>query len=240
MYFLLDANVVASYYLPRSTPSKNVRERITNILDSVRSGASSDFLYIPNFCIAEVFSVFAKHAYGKWNSHVKKAGGAIDKRVYRSLRAQFTADIHNANFFYHYELSRYHILGIDLIAPVDHYFQITRGKKRHTPAGTFDHLIISMGIHLSHIHGQDKVCLLTADDRLSNLIGKCKTGLTQKTITRLNLNIATEIGGKPFCSSMFPLCLNLKTASNSDMRNVLGEWPKPVGALSEVYRWHHE
>ena len=118
-YLLLDANVAAAYYLPRSHASKRVRERIEIILNSVRSGASEFFLYIPNFCIAEVFGVFAKQAFGRWNPHLKKLG-TIDKRVYKSLIKQFAADIHNARFFYHYELSRYHILGVDLIAPVDH------------------------------------------------------------------------------------------------------------------------
>jgi hypothetical protein len=67
VYLLLDANVTAGYYLPRSLDSRRARGRIRVIFDSTRSHASPPVLYIPNFCIAEVFSVFAKHAFGKWN-----------------------------------------------------------------------------------------------------------------------------------------------------------------------------
>src|SRR4051794_28271159 len=89
MYLLLDANVTAGYYLPRSLPSKLARDRISNIFDSVRSGAEDHFFYIPNFCVAEVFSVFMKHAFGSWNNHLR-ASGTIDKRVYNSLVTQFS------------------------------------------------------------------------------------------------------------------------------------------------------
>jgi hypothetical protein len=36
--------------------------------------------------------------------------------------------------------------------------------------GTFDHLIISMGIHLAHIHGRENVAILSADDRLTDIL----------------------------------------------------------------------
>ncbi len=79
---------------------------------------------------------------------------------------QFHEDIHNGRFIYQYELSRYHILGINLVAPIDHHFQITRGKdQRHEPMGTFNHPIISMGIQLAHIHGSASVAILSSDDR---------------------------------------------------------------------------
>src|SRR5437870_8496156 len=166
MYGLLDANVTAAYYLARSMKSEKVVERIGNIVDSVRTRASDHFLYIPNICIAETFSVLMKYAFGKWNRHVKRAGrGILDKRMYEKLIQQFQDDIHNAKVLYQYELSRYHILAQDLVAPIDHYYQHTRGPKRHVPMGTFDHLYIAMGIHLAHVHGAQKVVLLMPDDR---------------------------------------------------------------------------
>jgi hypothetical protein len=236
MYVLLDANVTAGYYLPRSLRGKRAAGRIENVFDSVRSGASNHFFYIPNFCVAEVFSVFMKHAYGHWNSHVRKKG-TIDKRVYERLVWQFQADIHNGRFMYHYELSRYHVLGINLVAPIDHYFQFSRGKKNHAPMGTFDHLIISMGIHLAHIHGAENTVILSSDDRLCNILSKCRGGLPAGTIRRLKLNIAEEVTGKPFSPAIFPQCLNLKTATNADMATVFGSWPLPVAKLPAVYRW---
>lgn len=104
-----------------------------------------------------------------------------------SLCNQFEIDIHNARFIYHYELSRYHVLGINLVAPVDHYFRIFRGKRQTTPMGTFDHLIISMGIHLAHIHGYQNVAVISADHRLTKILAKCKSQIPVKTIQKLKL-----------------------------------------------------
>lgn len=237
MYLLLDTNVVAGYYLPRSLDSKRARERIGIILDSIRSGASSHFLYMPNFCIAETFSVFMKHAFGRWNRHVKKAGGKIDARVYESLVDQFVQDIHNGKFIYQYELSRYHILGINLVAPIDHHYQITRGKKNHKPMGTFDHLIVSMGIHLAHIHGSENVVIVTADSRLADTLAKCKSGLKPAVVRKLKLKIAEDVTGREFGPSLFPKHVNLKDASIDELRAVFGEWPLPMAKMPKVYRW---
>jgi hypothetical protein len=236
LYLLLDANVTAGYYLPRCLDSKRAQDRVATIFDSVRSKNSDHFLYIPNFCIAEVFGVFAKHSFGGWNSQVRKKG-TIDTRVYRSLKKQFARDIHNGHFLYQYELSRYHILGIDLIAPVDHYFQVTRGKKRHVPMGTFDQLIISMGIQLAHIHGSDNVVVLTADSRLTNILDKCRAGLNLETIKKLKLDVAREVTGREFSSAIFPKCLNLKTATKADLEATFDLWPLPTGGVTGVYRW---
>ena len=236
MYILLDANVTAGYYLPRSLNSSAVAERIRIIFDSVRSGASKHFFYIPNFCVAEVFNVFMKYAYGHWNPHVRKTGGTIDKRIYGGLIKQFQNDIHNGRFLYHYELSRYHVLGINLVAPIDHYYKFTHNP-RSSPMGTFDHLIISMGIHLAHIHGPENTVIISSDKRLTDILDKCRGGLTQKTIDKLKLNIAEEVTGRPFSPSLFPKCCNLRSARKRDLEQLFGIWPLPInGKIHGVYR----
>ena len=236
MYLLLDSNVTAGYYLPRSLDSRKAQQRIENIFQSIRSGKSDHFLYIPNFCVAEVFSVFMKHAFGNWNPHVTKKGGTIDKRVYEKLVAQFQEDIHNGKFIYHLELNRYHILGINLVAPIDHSYKISKGKKNVTPCGTFDHLIISMGITLSHIHGRNNVCIVSADDRLTDLLSKCSSLNKPAKIKKLKLDIAKEVIGRPFSKELFPKCINLKTAKISELIAVFGRWPLEVGSVPDHYR----
>lgn len=235
-YILLDSNVTAGYYLPRSLWSKNARHRIENIFDSARSGRSQFFFYLPNFCVAEVFSVFMKHSFGAWNSHLKNKG-TIDTRVYKSLVGQFESDIHNGKFIYHYELSRYHVLGINLVAPVDHYYRFNRGKNNVAPMGTFDHLIISMGVHLAHIHGRDNVLVVSADDRLTNILKKCSGPLSSATKKKLKLDLAESLTGRQFSPDTFPRGVNLKTAKKTELEAAFGEWPLPVGELPEVYRW---
>jgi hypothetical protein len=130
--------------------------------------------------------VFAKHAFGACNRQVTRHG-TLDKRVYKSLVRQFSSDIHNGAFLNQYELSRYHILGIDLVAPVDHHYQISRGpRRRHVPAGTFDHLIISMGVQLAHLHGPGNVAIVTADHRIGRIVERCRNGIPARIVRKLN------------------------------------------------------
>src|SRR5579884_3445463 len=137
-----------------------------------------------------------------------------------------------------YELSRYHILGVDLVAPIDHYFQITRKKgRRHVPAGTLDHLIISMGIQLVQIHGQDNVVLVTTDDRLARIVEKCRSGLPTATVKKLKLQRASEITGKQFSQAIFPRCIDLSDATRAELQETFGAWPPPTGPKVKAYRW---
>lgn len=249
MYLLLDANVTAGYYLPRSLKSKHARERIETIFDSVRSREKKYFFYLPNFCVAEVFSVFMKYSFGAWNTHVRKT---IDTRYYNRIVKQFEGDIHNGKFIYHYELSRYHVLGINLVAPIDHYFQMSRARKSKskkksrknkkikpevTPMGTFDHLIISMGIHLAHIHGPKNVAILSTDDRLTNILSKCKSSIPSNTLKTLKLDKAEELTGRVFRQNTFPKHLNLKSCTKIELKDVFGEWPLPIGKVPKVGRY---
>jgi hypothetical protein len=223
MYCLFDASAIAAYYLPQSHKSKKVHEHATTIIESVRSGATRHFFYIPNFCIAEVFGVFAKYAFGRWNVQ-----GTIDRRIYESLRKQFQADIHNAALFYHYELARYHVLAIGMVAPIDHYFQVTRSgksKPKPKPAGTFDQLIVAMGIHLTKIHGPGNVVIITADHRLSKVVERCRKSVSDSARKRLHLDAVQDFVGIPFKPESFPLVLNLPTAKNRDFVKVFGKWP---------------
>lgn len=236
MYFLIDANITAAYYLPRSAKSKKVRNRIQVIFDSLRTKSFPHFFYIPNFCIAEVFGVFAKHCFGRWNPHIRHIG-TIDSRCYKKLIEQFEKDIHNGKFLYHYELSRYHILAVDLVAPIDHYFKISKARgKPVVPMGTFDHLIIAMGIHLAHIHGKDNVCILSADDRLTNILKKCKTKISKDTLKKLRLNIAEEITGRHFGPDIFPKYLNLHSATKQELIDIFKQWPLEKIKHEKIYR----
>jgi hypothetical protein len=238
-YLLLDANVTAGYYLPRSLRSVRARSRIESIINAARSGHGDLFLYIPNFCIAEVFGTFMKYAFGKWNRHVTRAGGRIDRRVYERLVAQFQHDIHNGRVINQYELSRYHVLGINLVAPIDHHFQIRRAGGNHRPMSTLDHLLVSMGIQLAKVHGQDRVIVVSADRRLCDVIKKCRAGLRSRVIDRLKLRIAREVTGRDYSPELYPEVVDLATATKTDLADALPGWPFPETRVRHVYRWLH-
>lgn len=223
MHFLIDANLAAGYYLPGSLSSKKERVRIKSILNYIKKGGDH-FVYIPNFCVAETFNVFAKYSFGKWNRHVKIKGKAIGIRRYQKLVEVFERDVHNGKFFYHYELNRYHILDTEFVSPIDHHYQGVRSKKKNkVPMSTFDHLIIAMGIELAHIHGRDKVCILSSDDRLNYILDKCKKNPSKSVIKRLKLpKVAERVRGLEFSANLFPEHLNLKRCSEADLKRILG------------------
>lgn len=182
------------------------------------------FFYVPNICIAETFGVFAKYRFGKWNEQAK--GKTISDKEYKKAKERFHRDIHNGRVFYQYELSRYHILGVDLTMPIDHYYQIERHrgkKKRIIPQGTFDHLILSMGIQLNKIHGKDNFFILTADDRLARVATKCKKSIPESSKKKLSLSDdkVNNIIGQDFSSDIFPPCFNIKTVSNKTFEKLL-------------------
>jgi hypothetical protein len=236
MYCLLDANLVLGYDLPRALDFTKARERICVLVDSVRSGQSTHFLYVPNFAIAEVFSNFAKYSFGRYNRQLKKNCGTIDTRIYQKLCDQFHHDIHNGRLFYQVELNRYHVLGVDLVAPIDHYFKNQRKQKFSNPAGTFDQLIVAMSVHLGHIHGIDKVVLLTADTRLAQVVEKCRRKISPNTIERLKLTRAQDVAGKAFSPNIFPEAIHLSKCGKYDLARLFGRWPLPVGKISDAYR----
>jgi hypothetical protein len=237
LYLLLEANIVLGYYLPQSLDFVKARERIQTIIDSVRTKQSSHFLDAPNFCIAEIFSNLAKYSFGRYNRHVVKNSGTIDTRIYQSLCEQFQKDIHNARLLYQLELNRDHVLAVDLVASIDHYFKIRRTQKYATPSGTFEQLIVAMSIHLAHVHGQSNIEILTADSRLTALVTKCRTPIPARTVQNLKLARAQNVAGKAYGPDIFPEAIHLGKCSEVTLERALGAWPLPIGRVRDVYRY---
>ncbi|MEO0811766.1 MAG: hypothetical protein AAFY60_02805, partial [Myxococcota bacterium] len=190
--------------------------------------------------ISEVVSVFLKHRLGRWNRHVSKP---ITARTYKKLIEQFSRDIHNGRLLYQCELSRYHVLGINLVAPVDHYYRFNRARKKKNrkpkPMGTFDQLIISMGIQLTKIHGTGNVAIVSSDNRLINILNKCRGSQVRSKSARqqMNMEFAEELTGVAFEADAFPVPVNLEKLSDNDLVQLFGVWPLPRGATEEpVYR----
>jgi hypothetical protein len=125
----------------------------------VEKAAGNAFLYMPQFCIAEVLNTFARFLFRD-----KKIGAEL----YNKWRNHFIDQIHNRKVIYAYDLHRYHILNADAIYRAE---QKTRISKKEKYMSTFDILIIAMAIELKKIHANDQVILLTRDGRLRR-IGK--------------------------------------------------------------------
>ena len=106
-----------------------------------------------------------------------------------------------------------------------------------TNTGTYDHMIISMGIQLVKLHGQGSVAIVSGDDRLINILNKCRSDIPAATQRKLRLDKCEEITGVPFKPESFPLGLNLKESTKAELESFFGKWPLTVGKVPAHYRY---
>ena len=178
-YILWDASAVIAYYVPELAATAKAAERVENLVQSLRHHRFNGFFYIPNVVVAETFVTFDRYHYSTWDRKVNKKFGAPGRSLhavrYRSARSRFRRDIHNGALFYQCDLNRYHILGLDLISPVDKHRKFYR-KPSVSSMGTFDLLIGAMALHFTKIHGPDNFALLTTDRRMQAIFDQtCRT-----------------------------------------------------------------
>ena len=236
VFLLLDANVVSAYYIEESSSNKKLRARITTLMEAVRNGgAPYIFLYTPEFCVAEVFGVFDKYRFGPWNRDVKtRAPRGIPKRRYEEARKRFSDDVSRRRLLHPCDISRYHVMAVDLISPVDHYYQYYRprpGQRLRKPMGTYDHMIIALGIHLNSIHGRENFAIVTADGRLAHILDRARR-VPKSTAGRLELPKAADRLGLSYGPDIYPRVVNLATCGGRDLAHVMRVWPLPQRALA--------
>jgi hypothetical protein len=163
IYYLLDTSALRYLYVPQG----DITERLDHILE--QRALDEAFLFIPNFCVAEMFNTLAR-------LHFRDK--ELNESEYRYCKDAFSRDIHNGMLFYHYELNRYHVLDVDHVIPFEHLFQPSyKGKERIL--STFDVLIVTMGMELARITG-GKCHIMTCDRRIAQ-IAKVLSNLSRST-----------------------------------------------------------
>ena len=158
-YYLIDTCALIYYF---DNPESSVKYKIT---DDTADGVA--FYYIPQFCVAETFNVFARLYYRP---------PKITKKKYTALVDAFKYMIKNREILYAYDLHRYHNLNCDLVYETEHITPQAKNSKGKAVArpylSTFDILIIAMAIELNKVHGQGNVCILSRDARLIDIAKK--------------------------------------------------------------------
>lgn len=225
-YLILDASVVAAYYVPESASKfKYLADRTSALVGAVKSDRSGKRrLLVPSICIPEVFSIFAKYRFGKWNCQVYKT---IDDLRYWRARLEFHNDLHNGRYLQQLELSRYHILATDLISPVDHCYEYYRQRSKKfqkRPMGAFDHTIIGMAIDLVKTRGRERVLLVTADRRMVHIMERARK-IKMRSAAKLGLIKTASDLGLTFSPDIYPKAVNLATASIHTLTEYFGQWP---------------
>lgn len=234
-FVLLDTSSILGYYVPESATNQDSAKRARIILEAVRHHRVDIHLLIPNIVVAEVFCQLARLCYSSWDPQVnKKFGGkgkTLDTRRYKSACARFRRDIHNGALLYQEELNRYHILALDLIAPIDKYKKLYR-KGNVRSMGTSDLLIGAMALHLSRVHGKENFALISNDRRMEAIFSK--SGPTLHLITATNLGLTSkcrELGFGPWCSGIYPHVIDLARCKDSALESFFGHWPMATGKL---------
>ncbi len=161
-YYLLDSSAIIYHYIPSEYPSKT--SKIDYLIQEKQEGKA--FLFMTNFCIAEVFNTFAKYHF-RYKDYRN-----ITQEDYEKCREDFKDAIHNAKLIYHYELNRYHILDVDYIVPFEHqYYPIRKRQEKEKKwfLSTFDILFISAGIELVRMLGFENVYLVADEVRIMKI-----------------------------------------------------------------------
>jgi predicted nucleic acid-binding protein len=150
--YLFDASAIVPFY--RHNPE--LEPKVNHLVNQHEMGRAT--LFMPNFCIAEVFNTFAK---------LNFRSQEIKKEEYDQMKNKFRSDIRRGRMFYEYPLHIYHIYNVDFISPFEH--QLFIGKNKNEFLSTLDILIIGMGIELVNLYGNDNFRIITCDKRLAKI-----------------------------------------------------------------------
>lgn len=237
-FLLLDTSAILGYYIPEAATNADAAARIRILIEATRHHRADLQLLVPNIVVAEVFCQLARLCYSTWDKQVNRTfggkGKALDTRRYKSARDRFRRDIHNGGLLYQMDLGRYHILALDLIAPVDKHRKIYRSKNTKS-MGTDDLLIGGMALHLVKTHGKDNFAVIANDRRMVSVFSKTSPNLNRMTAINLGLTSKSrELGFGEWCSDIYPQVLDLARCKDSDLKTFFEIWPLPTGKLRNV------
>ena len=160
--YLLDASAATDIYVPRDERIRRVLQYILEQRNTFRQAT----LFIPNFCIAEVFNSFARMHFSRDGQNQ-----ALTPEEYKKCLQTFRSHIHWGRVLYSYDLNRYHIIASDTIFPAEH--RLPR-RYEHDHLSTFDILIIAMACELAYTGDPDGTFLVTCDSRLKQVFEDLK------------------------------------------------------------------
>lgn len=160
--YLFDASAAVELYVQQNAKARKAAQYIV----SQRTIHKRAALYIPNFCVPEVFNALARKHFRDHD---------LDKKAYESSLSRFRDDIHWGKTLYSYELNRYHVIGADEIIPIEH--QVASEHDRDH-LSTFDILIIAMACELAYLSRPEDTFLVTCDRRIRRVVEQFRIAAT--------------------------------------------------------------
>jgi len=225
-YVLLDANVIAAYYLPSSIGDAKLRprvhDRISAIIESVKGGGPPDIvLYVPTICVVEVFGVFDKYRYGAWNRQVSTP---ISEQEYLRVVKEFEEDMDRRNVYVLSDFSRYHLDASRLVNRMDHSIP----TKQLRPMKSADRILIGTGVQLAAIHGHRNFAIISGDRRLNSILKQAARVMSDaRQVRALGLEALCRSIGVAAGSDALPQSLDLFRVQDNDLLRFFHIWPLP-------------
>jgi len=193
--YLLDTCAWVNYY--KGNPK--IQALLAHIIE--QKGMNRATLFMPSFCVAEVFNTFAKWRYrGK---DIK-----INEEEYCGIKTNFRNHIRRGHLISEYPLHIYHIYNTDYVIPFEHQWDIEQDS-----LSTFDLLIIGMGIELIKHYGDYPIRILTSEKRIAHLTNKMRNDVNKAMKDKFD--IPEEI--------IYPTALYLPDCENKNLPFVLGQ-----------------
>jgi predicted nucleic acid-binding protein len=158
--YLLDASAAVELYLPGDRKVK----RVVSFICDQKTRFHEAVLYIPSFCIVEVFNTLAKKYFRPEENAIP-----LSEAEYHECLKRFRNDVHWGRTFYPYELHRYHIISADRIIPIEQYFA-KQDERKHL--STYDILVIAMSCELAYTGVPEETYLVTCDKRMKAVVDK--------------------------------------------------------------------
>ena len=204
--YLFDASAAVELYAPRNAKC----EKVVRFIVEQRKTQKQAVLYIPSFCVVEVFNTLAR-------KHFKD--GMIDSTHYEDCLKSFRDDVHWGRTLYSYELNRYHVIGADEIIPIEHH---VASEHERDHLSTFDILIIAMACELAYVGRQEDTFLVTCDKRIQKVVDQFK-GINP--VKRAEWKVPGSLDDRSIRRWVPPNVLYLPALKPSDLKPVLGQKP---------------
>lgn len=186
--YLFDTSVATRVFLPSKLFAKQYKgeERAELVKEKIKKYVFPQWvkkqadLFLPNFIIAETLFLFAQ-------ATMRNQSIPFEKRIqkYSELKSSFIGwvkyqpvvkslrEASQVNRFFNYELNRHHILNLDKIMEFDNQTEPFIDKEgKQLALSTIDLLLVSVGVELRRLFGDESVYILTLDKRLQTVCMK--------------------------------------------------------------------
>lgn len=203
--YLFDASAAVELY----APSNPRAERAVRYIVDQKKVYKEAALFIPNICIVEVFNALAKKRF-------KTCEDALSEEQYLKCLDRFRKDIHWGKNFYPYDVTRYHIIGADMIIAVE---QRVPSLNSRDHLSSFDILVIAMSCELAFVGVAETTFLVTCDRRIKKVFEELKSSSLDQI-----LEWTGSVGlDYPIKRWQPPCCLLLQDVRRGKLRKALSQ-----------------